>query len=608
MDGNISDDEDSDSEYQPRPANARVDLLLVKGRQWREDANLDNVDARSAGVSSFKNPSISWPSPLSEKRRKAPMDYVHIMIPPTFVKLLVANTNRNLQQAAATLTTVEEMWKWLGIVLYFPVVPLPSISDYWATGDYAGVNYPALGSKTGMSRDRWKQIRQHLAFWPVPPEGTSDRWYKIRAIFNTFNTHMASVYQPGGYLTLDETTFRWRGYDEKHPLGPPHLSHMPLKPESVGFLVKDASCGKSRVLVSLELQESASEMDSKEYARAPHNLSKSTACVLRLTQKWHSTLRVVCADSWFANERTAIELRRVGLYFIGVIKTGHSRLPKAWLNLFAFTDASPRGETKCLHSQIDDQSRMIMVAWNEPRKKTTGPVADHVPNCRQFIATCFSAAPAGVWTRERHIRLPEGTNRTTIDVPQPQVVKEYFSVSGAIDQHNQLRQGILELEKHWVTKDWYIRIFQGILGVMFVNAYIAYCYFERDKPVFQEFLALCTWEMCRHPSEVRMTRRRREQTTGLDGIDYAAERLEHSLVSVKEFHNAPTGKSPHGACKMCSKVAYYYCPECSDISGNTPHLFYLCGPRSGRSCSARHLVKKQRVEEFSDSEDMGENE
>jgi hypothetical protein len=46
---------------------------------------------------------------------------------------------------------------------------------------------------------------------------------------------------------------------------------------------------------------------------------------------WSNTDRIVCADSYFASVCAALEMKRIGLRFIGVIKTATRRVPMAYL-------------------------------------------------------------------------------------------------------------------------------------------------------------------------------------------------------------------------------------------------------------------------------------
>ena len=60
------------------------------------------------------------------------------------------------------------------------------------------------------------------------------------------------------------------------------------------------------------------------------------------------------------------------------------------------------------------------------------------------------------------------------EIPRPSLVEEFYSCFSAIDVHGHYRQGSLEMERNWVTRKWYHRIFTTILGICIVDAFYAY--------------------------------------------------------------------------------------------------------------------------------------
>ena len=50
-----------------------------------------------------------------------------------------------------------------------------------------------------------------------------------------------------------------------------------------------------------------------------------------LVMPWVRAGRIVCADSYFASVPAAAELKRLGLYFIGVVKTASRMFPQDYL-------------------------------------------------------------------------------------------------------------------------------------------------------------------------------------------------------------------------------------------------------------------------------------
>ena len=53
---------------------------------------------------------------------------------------------------------------------------------------------------------------------------------------------------------------------------------------------------------------------------------------LRLSDPWHGSGRIVVADSAFSSVITAIECRKKGLFYSGIVKTASQEFPKDYLD------------------------------------------------------------------------------------------------------------------------------------------------------------------------------------------------------------------------------------------------------------------------------------
>ena len=70
------------------------------------------------------------------------------------------------------------------------------------------------------------------------------------------------------------------------------------QPKGVGAELKDAACSQTHI-IALEIQEGKEEMATKKYMQEWKKAG--TAQVLRLTEPWHGSGRVINADSVFAS-------------------------------------------------------------------------------------------------------------------------------------------------------------------------------------------------------------------------------------------------------------------------------------------------------------------
>ena len=97
------------------------------------------------------------------------------------------------------------------------------------------------------------------------------------------------------------------------------------------------------------------------------HLPAGTAQTLRLSEPWHGTGRIIVADSAFSSVTTAIELKKCGLLFTGVVKTASREFPKEYLNNAC--KYRHKGDHICLTTIIDN-CNLIALGWKDKTIKS----------------------------------------------------------------------------------------------------------------------------------------------------------------------------------------------------------------------------------------------
>ena len=301
---------------------------------------------------------------------------------------------------------------------------------------------------------------------------------------------------------------------------------------------------------------------------------------------------ILHGDNWFASLNTLLKIKQQGNYFVGLIKTGHSGIPVKHLRS-DFSAQSLRGETRTVHLG-DGADRIYAHAWNEPGWKAGKP-----PRKAQkvWIANCYSSATVSAWDKPRTFLAADNTvQHGYVSVPQTHVIREYFRAANRIDIHNQYRQGILAIERTWKTKSWELRIFQSVMGMILVNAYLAYKHVTKQDPTLREFTNRVALAMCAKPGEQGScpiaSSTRRAQADAMDAVKRRADQgdIPHALFSGRALGLGGTGGE--GACRTCGdKHASGICKTCS-VGHETakPKPFWLCFPgKHGRQCYCKHM-------------------
>ena len=179
-----------------------------------------------------------------------------------------------------------------------------------------------------------------------------------------------------------------------------------------------------------------------------------------LIEPWHHTHRVVCADSYFASVSTAKELMRLGMRFIGVVKTSSKQFPMAYLQELEF---EKRGEWKVLRNATIS---MYAFVWFDC-------------NRRYFINNTSSLSHGTPYTRVQKrqvapIESQEPPVQVEFTINQPKAAEMYYNTYGKIDHHNMRRHETLRLERKVKTNDWYKQVNQIILGMIVFDAFLCY--------------------------------------------------------------------------------------------------------------------------------------
>jgi hypothetical protein len=107
------------------------------------------------------------------------------------------------------------------------------------------------------------------------------------------------------------------------------IQKYPVKQEGAGTEFKSLADVDTGCLLRLEIMEGRVRNQSKAY----EDLGLCTAVSLRLTEPFHHSNWVLARDSAFSSVKTAIELKKRGLFYDGCVKTAHKEFPKHCLNI-----------------------------------------------------------------------------------------------------------------------------------------------------------------------------------------------------------------------------------------------------------------------------------
>jgi len=327
-------------------------------------------------------------------------------------------------------------------------------------------------------------------------------------------------------------------------------------------------------------------------------LNSGTKDILDLIFPWAKTDRVVVADSHFASVQTARELHKIGLRFIGCVKTAAKGFPMTHLGNVQLTGhgTNYRMSHKSTEEELPD---LLAFTWCDRER-------------RSFISSCSNLRPAAPILRSRMRQLApvetdEAPEMQHLSIPLPTAAKVHYDNCGRIDQHNRRRQDDLMLEKKIGTHDWAKRVNFSIEGMIVVDAYLAYIgctqsdVDKRGRETFDEFIHKLADEMIEWDNPSR--RSSSFVTPGKRNAPHKSADVVH-LTPTKKMRmekspfvaSASTASSSDGSskslrplwCKFpgCKHRTSTVCSHCSK-NGREVHF---CNPDSKghRNCFQQH--------------------
>ena len=159
--------------------------------------------------------------------------------------------------------------------------------------------------------------------------------------------------------------------------------------------MKNAADGASGIMLRLELMEGKSPCEAKEFAT---ELGAGTSTCLRLSRPWWGTNRILCGDSAFASLKTAVQLRKRGLHFSGVVKTAYLHFPLKFLNKVELNEPSDCATV--------EGAPLIAHVWLDKKRK-------------HFVSTCRKTLPREPLKEKRYRRGEGGLPETLFKAGPP---------------------------------------------------------------------------------------------------------------------------------------------------------------------------------------------
>lgn len=285
-----------------------------------------------------------------------PFAFYKLLLTDDLIELLVKETNVYAEQkiidgisnqtitdnsflANWVDTNKEEMWTFLGIIIWMGLNPKPRLKDYWSKNF---IHKCCIYQQTGMPRSRFEALLANLHFSnnELCPEG--DRLFKLSALLDLCNKNFQAAYTPGEYVCIDETMIPFRGRLS-------FLQYIPGKRHKYGVKMFKL-CGQGGYT-----------FNAKIYAGKqlrPTNQPVASQVVMELMQPILQTGRTLVTDNFYTSVSLAHQLNDKNIHLIGTMRKNRKYNPKP-----VFQKKLKRGEMTALESN----TKVIVGKWVDKR-------------------------------------------------------------------------------------------------------------------------------------------------------------------------------------------------------------------------------------------------
>jgi len=500
----------SDDETPPQPPKKKC-AAPKRVRQWKEDEDIPTGLATQQPW-----PDITPPKFLSEFQ--TPTSLFEMFFDDDVLQFIVDRTvqyARRDKLQHSFVTNVDEIRTLFAILLISGYNYLPRRTMYWEVSP--DCHNEAISS--AMSRNRFDELMRYLHLADNLKLDSSDRFAKVRPLYNMLNERCLTFRPIEQYMSVDETMIPYFG---RHPT----KQFIRSKPVRFGYKLWSLATSGGYVI---QFEPYGGGAKDKSQEQLDFGLGGSV--ILDLISELPQALPFqVTFDNFFTSVKLLDHLGARGLGAIGTIR--QNRLEDCPLKKCHSLEKASRGSVKYA---LDQSSNVVVVAWRDNKVVT-------------LASNSVGIEPAGCtsrWSREK---------RQRITVNQPRIVKVYNNTMGGVDRAD---QNVSAYRITMRTKKWWWPLFAYTLDLVIQNGWLLY----RKTPSWQQ-RQLDLLAFRRDVVRVYLMRHAQPARMGRPGRPQSLSRRVPQEVRLDNrghfFADSPTQRR----CANCGKNTRKHCTKC----------------------------------------------
>lgn len=441
-----SDDSVNDPDFVPEPPEKRMRRLVSSEPSSDSDEPDEPCEVMQSPSSAhfhfvkkasdaeiFSGHNFTQPfGPKCEVNLKSPLQIFLTFFTFSVLEMIVDQSNLYAQQKGVDLgLSVDELKAFFGILLIMGFHSLPTMRLYWSSDP----NFHVSRISSVMSLRRYLKILRFLHLGDnekMPERGTPtfDKLYKIRPLITHMNTVFLNCFNPGRYISVDESMVGFKGRSSLK-------QYMPLKPTKRGFKVWVAACATTGFMLSFSIYE------GKNLLHTEGSLGENV--VMTLAAPFQMLGYCIFFDRFFTSFPLLFKLLSKNIFACGTINQNRKYFPKHSLQIDR--------KLKLGESDYAMDNDISVVKWKDRGTKSVMLASNmHNPSVQTQVSR---------------------TNKKGVKemISCPQVVADYNAYMGGVDRFDQL---LSSYSISWKSRRWWVKLFYYVLDSAVVNSFILY--------------------------------------------------------------------------------------------------------------------------------------
>jgi len=462
--------------------------------------------------------------------------YLNLFISDDIIELIVVETNKNAHQYLSKVrltkssrfskwkpTDFDEIKKFIGLLMWFGLVQMPSIESYWSSKS----RYTNQVAKNTMSRNRFELLLRFFHFSDNEKAPQGDRIYKIRDLIDRVVKNYHEIMEPGEYLAVDESMVPFRGRLI-------FKQYIPGKAHKYGVKLFKI-CEVNGYTYDIEVYAGKNQVDGKGLA---------CKVVMDLSRPYLNNGRTLVTDNFYTSLTLANELLKNDTHLVGTLRSNRVKLPEVM-------------KAKLNKGQIigkENTDGIVVAKWRDKRD-------------------------VSMMSTKHNLDLVDTGKKNKNNEPifKPKIIIDYNKGKAGIDLSDQYSSYSSPIRK---SIRWYHKVATEILlGTSVVNAFIVYNLHKGDNKnititnfremLVDELLGLdqpttTTDTLSTTTSRNRGIKHKFEESTEKDNRNRKIRKRCHHCYKIKSttMGSEKASKETKKVNTLCSTCNVYTCIDC----------------------------------------------